>query len=185
MTDAKPWGEGLRAAWRRARQRWWVRWGVDLAVMALAALAIMAWQTRNLPHAGTPAPDFQLRSLSGETVRLSDFRGKPVVLAFWAPWCGVCQQESSTLSAVRRTLGDRAHVLSVAVDYSDEAQVQRFVQEHGADYPVLLGDDALRRAFRVNQYPTLFVISPQGTIAQAAIGYTTQAGLLWRVWRSG
>ena len=185
MSDAKQGGKGLRAAWQRARQRRWVRWGVDLAVMAGVVLAVMAWQTRHLPPAGTPAPDFRLRSLSGAPVRLSDLRGKPVVLAFWAPWCGVCKQESSTLSAVRRSLGDRAHVLSVALDYPDEAAVQRFVQEQGADYPVLLGDEAVRAAFRVNQYPTLFVISPEGDIAQAAIGYTTQPGLLWRVWRAG
>ncbi|WP_224249956.1 peroxiredoxin family protein [Hyalangium gracile] len=173
-----------RDAWYRARQRWWIRWGVDLAVAALLFMAVMAWQTRNLPGAGTLAPDFQLRTLAGEQVRLSDLRGKPVLLAFWAPWCGVCKVESSTLSAVRRTVGDRAHVLTVAVAYEDEADVRRFVQEQGADYPVLLGESGLSRSFRVDRFPTTFILSPDGRIEQATVGYTTRLGLLWRLWRA-
>ncbi|HLM45310.1 MAG TPA: TlpA disulfide reductase family protein, partial [Myxococcaceae bacterium] len=116
-----------RAAWERARQRWWVRWGVDLAVMAVLLTAVMAWQTRNLPGAGTPAQDFQLRTLTGEQVRLADLRGKPVVLVFWAPWCSVCKVESSTVSALRDMVGERAHVLTVALAYKNEEEVRRFV----------------------------------------------------------
>lgn len=175
---------GVRARWQQARQRWWVRWGVDLALAALLFMAVMAWQTRHLPGAGTPAPDFQLRTLSGEQVRLSDLRGKPVVLAFWAPWCGVCKAESSTLSALRRMVGERAHVLTVAVAYEDEEDVRRFVREREADYPVLLGDDTLTRPFRVDRFPTTFVLSSEGRIEQAAVGYTTRLGLLWRLWRA-
>lgn len=176
--------ERASAAWQRARQRWWVRWGVDLAVMAALLLAVMAWQTRHLPRSGTPAPDFTLRTLSGEQVRLADLRGKPVVLVFWAPWCGVCKAESSTVSAVRGLVGDRAHVLSVALAYDSEADVRRFAQERGVDYPVLLGNDALMHAFRVEMFPTLFVLSPDGRIEQSAVGYTTRLGLLWRLWRA-
>ncbi|MBN1204994.1 MAG: TlpA family protein disulfide reductase [Myxococcaceae bacterium] len=175
---------GLRDAWQRARQRWWVRWGVDLAVVALLFTAVMAWQTRHLPDAGTPAPDFHLRELSGGQVRLSELRGKPVVLAFWAPWCGVCEAESSTLSALRSMVGERAHILTVAVAYEDEEDVRRFVREREADYPVLLGDDAVMRAFRVDRFPTTFILSPEGRIEQATVGYTTRLGLLWRLWRA-
>ncbi|XXF75018.1 TlpA disulfide reductase family protein [Myxococcaceae bacterium GXIMD 01537] len=179
--------EGLKRlgeAWGRARERRWVRWGADLALFALLALAVTAWQTRNLPGGGTPAPDFTLRTLSGEQVRLADLRGKPVVIAFWAPWCGVCKVESSTLSALQSTVGERAHVISVALAYDDEASVRRFAQERAVDYPVLLGDDALQRAFRVEMFPTVFILSPEGRIEQAAVGYTSQLGLLWRLWRA-
>ncbi len=174
----------VRASWGRARQRWWVRWGVDLAVFAVLMAAVMAWQTRHLAGSGTPAPDFALRTLSGEPLRLADLRGKPVVLVFWAPWCGVCKVESSTVSALRSTVGERAHVLSVAVAYEDAEDVRRFVRERGVDYPVLLGDDALTRAYRVNSFPTTFVLSSEGRIQQTAVGYTTRLGLLWRLWRA-
>jgi peroxiredoxin len=175
---------GIRAAWQRARQRWWVRWGVDLALFALIFTAVMAWQTRHLPGAGTPAPDFQLRTLTGEQVRLADLRGKPVVLVFWAPWCGVCKAESSTVDALRSMVGERAHVMTVAVAYKSEDEVRRFVREHEADYPVLLGNWKLAEAFRVDSFPTTFVLSAEGRIQQSTVGYTTRLGLLWRLWRA-
>ncbi|MBJ6761813.1 TlpA family protein disulfide reductase [Myxococcaceae bacterium JPH2] len=172
--------ERVRAAWARARQRWWVRWGVDLALVALVITAVAAWQTRHLPGAGTQAPDFTLTSLSGETVSLASLRGKPVVLAFWAPWCGVCGAESSNLSQLRRLAGDSAHVVSVALAYDDVAAVRRFTQEHAVDYPVLLGDDSLQEAWRVNMFPTVFFLSPEGRIERSVVGYTTLLGLSWR-----
>jgi peroxiredoxin len=171
----------LKHAWSRARERWWVRQLMDLALVALVLVAIATWQTRHLPT-GAPAPDFTLRTLSGEQVRLSELRGKPVVLAFWAPWCGVCKAESSTLSGLRSTVGGSAHVLSVAVAYEHEEDVRRFVREHEVDYPVLLGGPELMRAYSVEQFPTTFFVSSDGDLERAAVGYTTRLGLLWRLW---
>jgi peroxiredoxin len=171
----------MKAAWEHARRRWWVRWGVDLLVLAVLLAAVMAWQTRRLPGAGAPAPDFTLRTLSGESVRLEALRGKPVVLAFWAPWCGVCGMESSNISQLRSLAGDSAHVVSVAVAWDDEEAVRRFVTKHGVDYPVLLGDDAVQRDWRVDTFPTVFFVSPEGRVERAVVGYTTLAGLSWRL----
>lgn len=173
--------ERVKAVWHRARGRWWVRQVMDLALVGLVFVAVMAWQTRHLPT-GAPAPDFTLRTLDGTQVRLSELQGKPVVLAFWAPWCGVCKAESSTLSALQGTVGGSAHVLSVAVAYEDEEDVRRFAREHAVDYPVLLGSDALMRAYGVEQFPTTFFVSSEGKLERAAVGYTTRLGLLWRMW---
>jgi peroxiredoxin len=173
--------EDVRETWNRARTRWWVRGSVDLALVALVFTAVSAWQTRHLPK-GTPAPDFSLRTLSGEQVRLSELRGKPVVLAIWAPWCGVCKMESSTLSGLRHMVGDSAHVLSVAVAYEDEEDVRRFAREQEVDYPVLLGGAELMGALKVEQFPTTFFVSSEGRIERASVGYTTRLGLLWRMW---
>ncbi|WP_164001252.1 TlpA family protein disulfide reductase [Pyxidicoccus caerfyrddinensis] len=171
----------MRAAWDMARRRWWVRWGVDLALLALIVAAVTAWQTRRLPGGGTPAPDFTLHTLSGDTVQLDALRGKPVVLAFWAPWCGVCKLESSNLSLLQRLAGDSAHVVSVAVAYDNEEAVRVFAREHGVDYPVLLGDDGIQRDWRVDTFPTVFFLSSEGRVERAVVGYTTLAGLSWRL----
>jgi peroxiredoxin len=172
-----------KGRWRPLRERpTWVRWGVDGLVLLLVAAAVMTWQTRRLPSAGTPAPAFSLRTREGGAVSLESLRGKPVALTFWAPWCTVCKAESSNLSALKRRVGGRAHVLSVAVAWEDVEEVRRFAREQEVDYPVLLGDDALQRAYRVDTFPTTLFLSPEGRVTRAAVGYTTQVGLLWRLW---
>jgi peroxiredoxin len=165
----------------KVRQHKWLRPLWDVTVVVLIFVAISAWQTRRLPT-GAPAPDFTLRTLTGEQVRLSELRGKPVVLAFWAPWCGVCKAESSTLSSLQSTVGDSARVLSVAVAYENEEDVSRFAREQGVDYPVLLGGSELTRAYAVDQFPTTFFVSSEGLLERASVGYTTRLGLLWRLW---
>lgn len=171
----------IAQGWRRLRRPGGVRLLMDVVLLALLFTGVGLWQTRHLPT-GEPAPDFVLRSLSGEPVRLSSLRGQSVVLSFWAPWCGVCKAESSTLSALQGTLGGSARVLSVALSYENEADVHRFVQAQGVDYPVLLGGNEVMSAYAVEQFPTTFFISPEGRIERAAVGYTTRLGLLWRLW---
>lgn len=175
-------GTRLGRLWHRMRRPAWARLLMDVLLLALLFTGVSLWQTRHLPT-GAPAPDLVLRPLSGgEPVRLSSLRGKPVVLAFWAPWCGVCKAESSTLSALQRMVGGSARVFSVAVAYEDEADVHRFAREQAVDYPVLLGGSEAMRAFSLEQFPTTFFISADGRIERASVGYTTRLGLLWRLW---
>jgi peroxiredoxin len=174
-------GTRLGRAWNRIRRPGWGRLLVDALLVALMFTGVALWQTRHLPT-GVPAPDFMLRTLSGEPVRLSSYQGRPVVLAFWAPWCGVCKAESSTLSALQGMVGGSAQVLSVAVAYENEADVHRFAREQAVDYPVLMGGSEVMRAYALEQFPTTFFISADGRIERAAVGYTTRLGLLWRLW---
>jgi peroxiredoxin len=168
------------ARYRRIRQRVWARWGIDLAILAALVLGIGAWQTRS--HlSGGQAPDAVLATLDGERVSLDSLRGKPVVLAFWAPWCSVCAAESQNLSWVRSVAGDRARVVSVAASFEDVGQVRAYVRDHGVDYPVLLGDDALLRAFHVEAFPTAYFLDARGRVQRSVTGYTTTLGLLARI----
>jgi thioredoxin-related protein len=103
-------------------------------------------------------------------------------VAFWAPWCTVCGVESQNLSWVRRLAGTRANVVSVAAAYENLDQVRAYARQHEVDYPVLLGDDALVRAFRVDAFPTVYFLDADGRVLRSATGYTTTLGLLARLW---
>lgn len=168
-----------RARWERARGRRAFRWARDAAIVLLAAGAIGAWQTRH--HVRGPAPEAALRTLAGDPVALASLRGRPTMLAFWAPWCGVCKAQSGNVSRVQRLAGEHARVVSVAAAYGDEAQVRAWVRERGVDYPVWLGDDAAVQAFRVEAFPTLYFLDAEGRVKGSVAGYTTTLGMLARL----
>ncbi len=175
----------MRETWRKWKElkqrRRWVGW-VQEGVLALLLLGLVfAWQTRNLVSSGELAPAFELRDLQGKVWRSEDLRGKPTVLHFWAPWCGVCAQDAGTFSSLARSQGDQVNVISVALAFEQREEVERFVRENGVDYPVLLGNDALMRAFRVDSFPTTYFLSGEGRIRRAAVGYTTGLGLRVRL----
>ncbi len=128
-----------------------------------------------------PAPAFSLAQLSGPAVSSSELRGRPAMVVFWAPWCGVCKVESQNVSWVRKLVGERARVISIATAYDERSQVERYVREHDVDYPVLLGDDAVLSAWKVDVFPTVYFLDAEGKVKRSVSGYSTTAGLLWRL----
>ena len=149
-------------------------------MLLVAVAGIGAWQTRNHPRG--VLPDFALRQLGTEgVVTAKSLAGRPTMLVFWAPWCGVCKAESSNVSWVKRLVGDRARVLSVVAAYQSIAEVERSIAAQGMDYPVLVGDDATTARFAVEAFPTVFFLDDGGRIHSSSRGYTTTAGMLWRL----
>jgi thiol-disulfide isomerase/thioredoxin len=172
--------KALLEKWRQVRNRRWVRRTVDALIFLVLIGAVMAWQTRS--HlSGVEAPGFELRDLSGQPRSLESLRGKPVMLVFWAPWCGVCKLESSNVGWTQRLAGDRAHVISVATAFNDRADVDAYVRNQGVDYPVLLDETGLAERYQVNAFPTVYFLDEEGRVKSSAAGYTTTGGMLWRL----
>jgi thiol-disulfide isomerase/thioredoxin len=165
--------------WRRFRQGRAFRALRDSLIFLAVLLAVGAWQTRR--HVRGPPPEVALRTLAGEPFALASLRGKPAMVAFWAPWCGVCKAQSDNVSRALRLAGGRAHGVSVAASYEDEAEVRRHVREQGIDVPVLLADDAALGAFRVEAFPTVYFLDADGRVKGSAAGYTTTLGMLARL----
>jgi cytochrome c biogenesis protein CcmG/thiol:disulfide interchange protein DsbE len=122
------------------------------------------------PIIGQRAPTFRLPTLSGTTIRLQTFRGRPVILNFWATWCPYCRQETPLLQAVAARYGKRIAVLAVDVE-DPRTVIARYVHQVGVAYPVLL-DRAGRVAthYDVHTLPTTVFITARGRIAAVRIG---------------
>jgi thiol-disulfide isomerase/thioredoxin len=180
MTDRQRPPGSWRARLAGLEQRRWFRWGGQALVLLAAVLAVGLLQTRHHLAAGErPAATF--RALDGSPVSLESLRGRSLALAFWAPWCQVCAAQSGNLSRAARWAGDRGRVVSVASAFGDLAEVRSYMKDQAVEYPVLLGDEATVRGFRVEAYPTVYFLDAEGRVTGSVVGYTTTGGLLARL----
>ena len=118
------------------------------------------------------APDFALQSLDGKTVRLSDFRGKPVVLNFWATWCGPCKIEMPWFVDLQRQYGPAGlQFIGVAMDDASSKEIAEFAESMKVNYPILIGKDTVGDAYGGVQFlPETFFIDRDGKVVDKAFG---------------
>jgi len=119
---------------------------------------------------GQSAPDFQLLDSEGKSVSLSDFRGRPLLLNFWAFSCGPCVEEIPLIQALYgKWSAEELVVLTVNLD-RDQAQIARSMELSGIFFPVLLGDADISQLFGIRGIPTTFFIDEDGIIQHKVIG---------------
>lgn len=112
-----------------------------------------------------PAPDFELKTLDGEKVRLAELRGRPVLLSFWASWCGPCRRELPGLAALNAQYKDKGLVI-LGVNDEGKGTARKYLEKAGLNLDTL--DDSgykVHRLYRVHSIPTLFLIDPTGKVA--------------------
>jgi peroxiredoxin len=122
------------------------------------------------PLIDQPAPDFTLEDLDGNPVRFSDFRGKPVVLNFWATWCGPCRAEIPHVDALYNKYKDRGLVVIGVNNESDHAKVKAFAEEQ-ISYSVLLDGRAQFEDYSVRGIPCTYYIDKMGIIRYRDVGF--------------
>ncbi len=153
-----------------------LRAGARRAAAALALLGMLA--SVGAAAAGTlrtgsgePAPPLALRALDGADVRLADFRGRTVLVNFWATWCAPCVVEMPSIARLRTALrAEGFEVLAVNVQ-ENAARIRPFVERLGLDFPVLRDHDgSARRDWDVRVFPSTFVVGPDGSVALVAVG---------------
>jgi len=118
---------------------------------------------------GLKAPDFELINLSGESVKLSDYEGKKVMLNFWATWCPPCKAEMPDMQKFHEETGDDLVILAVNID--PENDVAGFAEQMGINFPILIDKDyVVNKTYQIISIPTSYFIDEKGIIQYKHIG---------------
>lgn len=116
------------------------------------------------------ATDFTLRTIDGKDVRLSDYRGKAVMIEFWATWCTTCKKAIPYLVALDgKYKGDDFELIAISLDQS-VGDVKKFVREHNINYTVLMSNSKVEKQFGIVNLPVTFLLDKSGVIVKKHLG---------------
>lgn len=159
----------------------------SIFVVALLAIGLSACSAGGSAERAVPdlevapvenalAPDFKLTDMAGNVVQLSDYRGKVVLVNFWATWCPPCVMEMPTIQdRYAKYGGNKFAVLAVDVDET-ELPVQAFIARNGLSFPVVIDEGAeIYQLYQVRGLPSSYLIDEQGVIRSIHIGVMTEA----------
>ena len=143
-----------------------------VALSLMMVLGTAASATAQTLDIGQPAPELALTDLAGNTHRLSEYRGKAVLLNFWATWCLPCRTEMPSMEHAYHALKEKGLVvLAVNLDAGSRGPVDDFVKELALTFPILLDSPGTStRTYRVFGLPTSFLIGRNGRIAGRDVG---------------
>lgn len=143
-------------------------WGSPLVDPSLKYVAA----SRSPVNLGDPAPNFQLRDLDGNMVELSQFRGKVVLLNFWATWCGPCREEMPSMEQLYRNVPRKDfEILAVSTDPQGVVVTRPFQQEMGLTFPILHDPDMrVGLSYGARSLPMSFMIDRHGIVRHKIFG---------------
>lgn len=158
----------------KKRRRYWIRVGVLTVFVALLGFALYQTVVGNRPEVlreGDNAPNFTLETMDGDSVSLVDYKGKGVLINFWASWCGPCRREMPAIERRYQKYKDSGFaVLAVNVGES-EVSARGFVRSQQLSFPILLDrEKQVTKLYHVGSLPHSVFIKPDGTIAKIVIG---------------
>ena len=148
--------------------------GLGLALMPLESRAQLPQQQQlvlRFVRDPDTAPDLKAKDLNGKELSLEVYKGKVVLLNFWATWCGPCRAEIPSLIRIQEAYKDRLQIIGMDVDDEDEEQLRAFVKGQGINYPVAITSVPVRLAYGgIAALPTMFVINQDNKVVQKHVG---------------
>lgn len=132
---------------------------------------------------GNKAPDFTLISTDGKKINLSDYKGKVVILDFWATWCGPCRRGVPDLVSIQKNYNDKVVVIGISLD-SDRTKkdILPFMKEYGINYPIVYGTNEVVMSYgNIQAIPTSFLIDQKGNVVDKYVGLVSKEIYLERI----
>ena len=130
------------------------------------------------PESPEKGYDIQGVSIAGDTIRLEDYRGQPLILYVWATWCPTCRFQSPAMEELSKSY----QVLSVAVNSGSPESVRNYMDENGYTFDVINDPDGrIQRQLKVSAFPTVFILDENGSRVMSEVGYTSGIGLRLRM----
>jgi peroxiredoxin len=149
-----------------------VRFYVTIILVGILLICGCGGQDKSPPLVSQAAPDFALEDLNGRVYRLTNFKGRIVLLNFFATWCRPCRQEIPHLLKLREKFGDQGlEIVGVSLDHQGDEVLRPFIHHYGITYPVLLATREVVLDYGgIQGIPTTFVIDHDGTISDFFAG---------------
>ena len=150
----------------------------DYGAVVLLVVAVLVLFARRPggPGLHEAAPPISIPDLQGANVELAEMIGSPIVLNFWASWCGPCRQEIPEFSAFAKEHPE-VQVIGVAVDSGNAAAVEQAAKSFGITYRVAVGDSAIMQRYGVRSLPTTVIIGADGNVKSSHVGMLNRKGL--------
>src|SRR5437870_589424 len=140
-------------------------------VSLLTVLSGLLGMAARPPLVGSPAPEIVLKDLQGREVKLSDLRGKVVLVNFWATWCKPCKEEMPAMQASYDKLRDKGFVVLAVNELEDTARVAEHIRTHGHTFEVVMDhNNQVANVYGVVGLPASFLIDPQGIVRERIAG---------------
>ena len=145
---------------------------MKISILFMMVLLMMSAYGFAAEQANPKAPDFTLEDMQGNKVSLSDFKGKIVVVNFWATWCPPCIEEMPSMEKLHQKFkGEDFVLLAVNVEEDSRSIVERFLKKNPFTFPVLLDQDAVvQQLFGAYRFPETIIINRQGEIVTRVVG---------------
>ncbi|MBT8379418.1 MAG: TlpA family protein disulfide reductase [Ignavibacteria bacterium] len=147
--------------------------------ISLLALFVLGFDIRTSAYFedGNKAPDFQLSTLDGEIIRLSDYLGKIIIVDFWATWCGPCRMAIPELVELQTEHEDELVIIGISLDQPyTQRNLKQFIDQYGINYPIVLGTMEVVQAYgNIRGIPTSFIIDRDGDVVDKFTGYVPKS----------
>lgn len=147
-------------------------------------LAITWWQQKDMLQTSSKqiSPGFSLVEVNGQTIHfIPTEQQQKTLIYFFAPWCGVCHVSIDNIESIKQSSDGKINFYIIALDWKTKQEVEAFLAKHQLTIPVLLGTQTTMELFKINGFPSYYVIDQNGILQSKDMGYTTELGMRIRL----